>query len=239
LPLEVEPIGKGPATAASLLGMLRRPGAALIAGSHGAVAEIPAGPSEDAVLEDGRYLRLRRPGGAMSVDLAHPDLRLLEVRIQGLPTTEPSMVVLASPPTWPTGAVRRLGPDLDALEPEHRGSLIHDLGVGHGGARFCVRSATPALASLLDQVEGHPGLDVVTALGPQIAALAPTRVVLLPFGRVEITAPIPPPDLASPDGPHTHLRPEQVALGLTGPPELTLPDGLLPAAILHLPSSPT
>jgi hypothetical protein len=210
--------------------------ATLTAGSHGATAELPAGPDHEINLEGGRHLRLRQPGGAMALDLGHPGLRVFGLRAGAGPTGIYAMVVLAAvpDPEASEGVVRRLGRDVDALDAADRHDVLYDLGIGHGAARFCVRSSSADLAALLGAAAGRAGLDVVTELGPAIAALSPARVVTTAFGRVEITAPIPDPGGASPAGPHTHVMPELVALGLPGPPELLVPDGLLPAAIVHL-----
>ena len=235
LPLELEEIRRGRDVVDLLVGAFDRGGATLTAGSHGAVAALPSAPAQALVVEGGRWLRLRRPGGEMVLDLGHPELRVFGLAIPGVDDAGFPMLVLAARGDRSTsGTVQELGPDVDALSPSARTEVLYDLGIGHAAARFCVRGEPGTLGRLLDPVVGRAGLDVITELGPELVALDPARVVVLPFGRIEITTPIPAPGDVSPDGPHTHVLPEQLALGLAGPPELSLPDGLLPAAIVHL-----
>jgi hypothetical protein len=54
------------------------------------------------------------------------------------------------------GAVRRLGPDLDALRDADREAILFDVGVGKDQVRMCVRTRDSRLIAALDAMEGQP-----------------------------------------------------------------------------------
>ena len=56
------------------------------------------------------------------------------------------------------------------------------------------------------------------------------------FGRIEVFAPIPPPDGKSPNGPHTHVLPRLLAQGQTYAANVPLPQGWVPCMTLFPPN---
>jgi hypothetical protein len=103
---------------------------------------------------------------------------------------------------------------------------------------MCVRAADESLIGALDALEGlallsHAG----TVAAELIRATSPVRVMLSPVGRIEVYAPIPPPNGKSPAGPHTHLLPKLIASGRTHSANAPIPAGLQPVLMLH-PQSP-
>jgi hypothetical protein len=134
--------------------------------------------------------------------------------------------------------VRRIGPDVEALRAEDRDAVLFDLGVGVGHVTLCSRTKDVALIAALESVEGKK------LLGPEGATVrtlslqtSPNRVLLSPAGRIEVYAPIPPPDGKSPSGPHTHLLPKLIASGRTHSANAPIPEGLQPVLMMH-PRSP-
>lgn len=138
----------------------------------------------------------------------------------------------------PAAAARRsartvvtvLGPDHDALRPDHTGAVLVDLGLGTTTVDACVRTADPDLLAVLRAAQGAP-LD--GALVAALVAAGPHRVFVTAVGRVEVYAAIPPPDGRSPDGPHTHLLPHLLRPGRTHAATVPVPQGYLPCAHLY------
>lgn len=103
---------------------------------------------------------------------------------------------------------------------------------------MCSRTRDPKLIAAFESIEGK------TLLSPEGATLralslqtSPNRVLLSPAGRIEVYAPIPPPDGKSPNGPHTHLLPKLIASGRTHSANAPIPEGLQPVLMMH-PRSP-
>jgi hypothetical protein len=210
-------------------------GGAVTMGSHGALGEFPLDRGHRLDV-DRSVFSLTQDGGSVVLDAAAP-ARLLAVRpvAAGAHDAGPGPVhalILAvdAPQQRDSAGHVAVGPDPDAAS-----QTLVDLGVGHAAARFCVRADSPGVLRLLEPFRGRPGLEALEACGPELVGLSPGRVVLTPVGRMDISAPIPPPDGAAPHGPHTHVTPEYVALGLPAEPELALPDGALPAAVVYPP----
>jgi hypothetical protein len=123
----------------------------------------------------------------------------------------------------PTGActmnrrtvLTELDVDRDALQPEHRGSTLFDLGLGALQADLCVRIDDHATVA---QLRRHTGRSVFDPANPAMGLLLetnPHRVFISRIGRIEVYQPIPPPSGTSPDGPHTHVLPKLLKSGRT------------------------
>lgn len=133
-----------------------------------------------------------------------------------------------------------LGADADAIRSEDRDAMLFDLGVGLGHIRMCVRTRDAELIAALRGIEGESLFAAAAAAGrvmPLMLRVGPHRVVLSPLARVEVYAPIPPPDGTSPDGPHTHLLPKLLGSRRTHAANAPIPAGLQPVLMLH-PRSP-
>jgi len=130
--------------------------------------------------------------------------------------------------------VADLGTDAGALLQE-KNTKLYDLGLARKEGRFCVRLGEGAAQEAL---EGSTGLAFPNALpmivGPLVTQ-SPTRVVESALGRIEVQGKIPPPDTKSPDGPHTHLLPDQLETGRALPVGMDLPRAYLPGAIFYPP----
>ncbi len=126
-----------------------------------------------------------------------------------------------------------LGPDNEAIGQEHRRETLYDFGLGKA-VGFGVRTARPDLAARLNECAGMKWPALIASMDREIAHASPTRVVRSPLGRIEVFAPILLPGEASPQGPRTHFRPDQLAVGGEVPPALQIPDVYFPCAI-HYP----
>jgi predicted Fe-S protein YdhL (DUF1289 family) len=215
---------------------VRAGGGAWVLGVFGAVAEFCVGLDESCDIDDaGESFTACTSRGAIRFEISS------QVRALGITTVVESVkkevVVLAVPKVGLRRPVNHslafLGPDQEAIRPEEREDRLFDLGLGAKAAGFCVRVSAPDLARDLEDRIGQGWADLLTGLSGRIVSASPTRVVLTPIGRVEVYTPIPPPGGRSPDGPHTHFLPTQLAVGRETPPGLELPDSLAPCAIFY------
>jgi hypothetical protein len=145
-------------------------------------------------------------------------------------------VYLAVPrSTLPSPAAGRTISDTDpeALRAGDRHDLVADLAVGHAAAGFWVRTGDAELGKRLRAMEGAAWPDALAALGRDLVATSPHRIVATPLGRIEVYAPIPTDAGASPEGPHTHLLPPLLRTGRELPAGVDLPPGWAPGAAFH------
>jgi predicted Fe-S protein YdhL (DUF1289 family) len=205
-------------------------------GLHGAVAEFGIGAGEAVTLdvEPGAVTAITARG-AMRFRLP-PGIRAL-----GYGTAaNPAVVALALPTGTVTASAPSgltcLGPDTSAIEARARHETLYDLGLGRAAGQFCIRTASADLRHALDGQLGRPWRELLSAVGALLVKASPTRIVTSPIGRVEVFAPIPSPDGASPPGPHTHLLPRELAEGGDIRPGGLPLDGYLPCAI-HYPAA--
>lgn len=208
-------------------------------GTFGAIGEFVRDPSEPAErCDDGATVVTARGGIRLS---PQGDLQVVAYdTLVGDGKTWGNAVAfcLPVPAGAPRRAVRRIGEDRGALHAADRDAILYDLGVGAGHVAMGLRTRHPDLIAALDALGGK------TLLGPDgkaaselIRQRGPNRVMLSPLGRIEVFAPIPPPDGKSPTGPHTHLLPKLIASGRTHSANAPIPDDLQPALMLH-PRSP-
>jgi len=201
----------------------KAPGAVLVMGVEGAVAEFMAAPGSTVLTRQyGNVLEVRTRGARARL-VAHPALRVFQGAGHMALTLHRSRF-LPMP-----SVITALGRDGDALDAAARQATLLDLGLGRPGFRFAVRLADPAL---LELARRHLGRSLFAEAPELIAALiaaAPTRVLTTPLGRVEIDGPI---DRADHAGPHTHLLPEHLAGGRLLESGLGLPEGYPAAALL-------
>src|SRR5690606_1659447 len=104
-----------------------------------------------------------------------------------------------------THGITYVGPDPAPLHPDAVGHPLWDLGLGRSACRFQIRTTHPALTAALEATAGRPWTDLVATAGNLLVDTSPHRVVDTAAARIEVYAPIPPPDGRSPNGPHTHL----------------------------------
>ena len=161
----------------------------------------------------------------------------LAIRDETQAFTTGDTVYLAVPrSTLPAAAAAGLtitDTDPGALRPGDRHDLVADLAVGHAAAAFCVRTGDAELGKQLRAIEGAAWPEALAALGPDLVATSPHRIVTTLLGRIEVYAPIPTDAGASPEGPHTHLLPPLLRTGRELPAGVDLPPGFAPAAAFH------
>jgi hypothetical protein len=123
--------------------------------------------------------------------------------------------------------------DREALQPQHRGSTLFDLGLGVLQADLCVRIDDDDTVA---QLRRHTGRSMFDPANPAMGLLLetnPHRVFISRIGRIEVYQPIPPPLGTSPDGPHTHVLPKLLKSGRTHAATEPIPDGWIPCAHLY------
>jgi hypothetical protein len=123
--------------------------------------------------------------------------------------------------------------DRAALKPEHRESILFDLGLGALQADLCVRIADH---NMVARLRSHCGRSVFDPANPAMGLLLetnPHRVFISRIGRIEVYQPIPPPSGKSPDGPHTHVLPKLLKSGRTHAATEPIPEGWIPCAHLY------
>jgi hypothetical protein len=123
--------------------------------------------------------------------------------------------------------------DHEALKPEHRESILFDLGLGALQADLCVRIDDYEVVS---QLRRHCGRSVFDPANPAmglILATNPHRVFISRIGRIEVYQPIPPASGKSPDGPHTHVLPKLLKSGRSHAATEPIPQGWIPCAHLY------
>ncbi len=210
-----------------LIALTTAPGTVWSVGVSGASAEF-LGTADAPVVatRDRGGLVARHPGGALRIETPAGLRGFLSTRRDGaelvlalhnarVRTTSPSVLT-------------ELGVDQTPLAASAPAPLF-DLGVGAGGIRFCVRATDRALVGLLRTATGLPILQQPELLAV-LAGASPTRVLLSPVGRIEVTSRIPPRDGASPAGPHTHLLPDRIDSATDRRLGVPLPDGYVACA---------
>jgi hypothetical protein len=210
-------------------------------GTFGAIGEFVRDPEEPVQRSFGpNGLEVISPRGAMRIDPCQGLQALAYDTLSADGETWGVAVAFCLPAKDDTtrGVVHRLGADREALRAQEQNGILFDLGIGMGHVRMCVRAVDLALIQALDAIEGRPLLSMEGQIaGELIRETSPVRVMLSPIGRIEVYAPIPPPNGKSPNGPHTHLLPKLIASGRTHSANAPIPGGLQPVLMLH-PQSP-
>ncbi|MEM7256436.1 MAG: DUF1289 domain-containing protein [Pseudomonadota bacterium] len=207
-----------------------------VMGVVGAVAEFsPALNEPVTVASTDSTITAHTLGGSMHMVI---DERIRVLEFQRSPANAgPPRIALVVPveahhERFEAGFTQDLGKDTEALIPEVA-SRLFDLGLGRKAARFCVRVAPGAAHTALKQVIGQPFAQSLAKAGAELIVECPTRIVESPIGRIEVAGSIPSPDQTSPDGPHTHLLPEHLALERNSPVDIDVPEAYLPAALFY------
>jgi predicted Fe-S protein YdhL (DUF1289 family) len=205
--------------------LVRRSGTWVV-GCHGATAEFMFGAEEAAEVSGAGNLQAVTARGALRF-APLPNLRALQWRDpRAADGTRAIFLVIPRPRniSTPSLLLTDCGPDAAAIRPQHRGETLFDLGLGRENMRFGLRSADPALNALLRESIGLPFDALLRRCGKALLDKSPTRVVESALGRIEVMTPIPAPGGKSPDGPHTHLLPGQLALRRATPAGVDLPE---------------
>jgi predicted Fe-S protein YdhL (DUF1289 family) len=206
-----------------------------VTGAPGAAAEFPCtGEREIAVAASDDTVVARAPDASFR-------LRLTD-KVRAFAFAGDGPIVLGLPKaraTLPSSSVvAALGSDADAIDVSHRGDRLFDFGVGRKASRFCVRTGDDALATTLAANTGRHWSEVMPAIGKEILSVSPNRVVETAAARIEVFAPIPPPDGEPPAGAHTHFLPAFLQSGEEISAGLALPDFAAPVAIFYPADTP-
>ena len=111
--------------------------------------------------------------------------------------------------------------------PCEAGERAFDLGLGAANARFIVAVRDTALAERLAARAGRSAVELLQEIGRDLAAAAPTRIVMSNGVSIRIAGPVPAPHGKTPEGPHTHLTPDDFGN------DRMLADGLPLTASMH------
>ena len=204
-------------------------------GTFGAIAEFhrdgdePASLAEYTAVTPRGGIRLRLPGSVRAVAWERPTAG--ETWTQGialcLSAAEGAMAGRTE--------ITELGADGAALRTEDRDAVLFDLGIGAPHCDACVRAGDPAMLRAFRAATGKQLMQ--SGLLEELAAMSPTRVFISRLGRLEVRTPIPKPDGATPDGPHTHVLPDLLRHRRTHAATVPLPPGMVPGAEMFPPGA--
>lgn len=176
-------------------------------------------------LADGHVVEARTSTGAMRL-VVDSTTRAFAFGRSDSPEQPASRVLVRTSGGLPvTEGLTEVGRDGGAVLDDVAHETLFDLGLGRAAAHFMIRTGDDELTHLLRDHLGTPLSDISTEVFAAIVEASPTRVVRTALGRIEVTAPIPPPGGESPRGSHTHLRPTDLELGLDLPHEIEVPAG--------------
>ncbi|MEM8745809.1 MAG: hypothetical protein AAGF91_03835 [Actinomycetota bacterium] len=200
-------------------------------GVVGALAEFDTGEGVDAALRpaapggDGKVVEAQTSTGAMRLVFDATTRAFAFGQVNDPDKLASRLLVRTSAGLPLTDGLTEVGRDGGALFDHEAEQTLFDLGLGRRAAHFMIRTGDDDLIDLLRQHDGTPVAEIDTDVFAAIVESSPTRVVRTAIGRIEVTAPIPPPDGESPAGSHTHLRPADLVLGLDLPHEMEVPAG--------------
>ena len=211
-------------------------------GAHGAVAEFDTSQHPVTVNvvgeDDVAVVLARTEGGAMRIPVDQATRAFTYTETDD-PAGVRDLTLLVRTEVargrFDDGGIRVLGPDDAALVPTESGATLVDLGLGRRDMRLAVRTSDAALLRLVARHEGTPLAEIATEVFDALVSASPTRVLDAALGRIEVSAPIPPPDGQSPLGCHTHVRPDDIGQGPDRPAGLEVPIGW-PTGPLHRPA---
>jgi hypothetical protein len=203
-------------------------------GVVGAVGEFATAPGERIYFQyEGEKILAHTKNGAMQMRI-NDDVRALTF---GLPDPSTSSLILlgvkqksGSIPT--ANVITDLGEDTNPLLSSEE-KRLYDLGLGRKETRFCVRVASGSANEALKDTIGLTFKDGLPLIAGALMQESPTRVIDTAIGRIEVQGKIPPPDASSPNGPHTHLLPNELETGRSLPIGMEIPITYLPGAIFY------
>ncbi len=215
---------------------LKPGGGTWVSGVYGAIGEFCIGDEDDIAFDvDGLRMAAKTRDGAISFHLTDY-ICAFSMGATNAPSDH-DVIVLAVPREKAGFAASNgltcLAEDTAAIRPESRSETLYDFGLGSEAAGFGIRTADPALIAGLNRCAGETHPRFFAAIGKDILAASPSRVIRNAIGRIEIFARIPLPGELSPTGPHTHFLPEHLAQGRDLPPNIELPDAYIPCFIYY------
>ncbi len=210
-------------------------------GTFGALAEFSRDaeePADIARTDDGGRVATAR--GALRVGLKN-GVRVVACEAPGGHGTTRSVAFCL-----PEGAgcvhrravLTEVGPDGDAIRPQHRASILFDIGLGVPDVDFCLRTDDAALIAEIRRSAGEPILEPGNRVLAAIKEASPHRVCISALGRIEVYQHIPPAGrhVRTPEGPHTHLLLRLLKAGHA--PDTPIPPGFVACLTLYPVSPP-
>ncbi len=242
----MEADGRGPEVALSVIHQhLLIPDSGWSIGTFGALAEFSRGaeePADIARTDDGGRVATAR--GALRVGLKN-GVRVVACEAPGGHGHGPTRSVAFCLPEG-AGCVHRravlteVGPDEDAIRPQHRESILFDIGLGVPHVDFCLRTDDAALIAEIRRSAGEPILEPGNRVLAAITEATPHRVCISALGRIEVYQHIPSPrhHLRTPEGPHTHLLLRLLKAGRGHAADTPIPPGFVACLTLYPVSPP-
>ena len=217
-------------------------------GSYGAVAEFFQEPDESIGAGDSDDLTCITPRGGIRVE-PREDIGICTYTKSSSDNNNTQQHIALCLPAGTSrmfGAevLTERGPDTAALKEGDRDAVLFDLGVSSVGSGcfqldFCVRTSDLDLVEFLREHCGSSIFEHGSPVFPRLLESQPQRVVITRLGRIEVCQAIggEHTDDKTPEGPHTHLLPELLALNLTHSADVPIKEGWVPCAFLY-PKSP-
>lgn len=211
-------------------------------GTYGAIAEFIRDPNERELISNSQPMTLATPRGAIR-------LRPRESLIVAYET-------LSSPPHgWTHGlalclparqgqrnvrsTLTEIGPDNEAVMEADREGILFDIGVGAPHINAFVRTRDSSLLKMLRRECGRTIISDKSLVVDLIKEANPHRVFLSKLGRLEVFQSIGTSVAGVPEGPHTHVLQDLLALGVTHSPSIPIPKGWEPCLWLFPPHPTT
>jgi hypothetical protein len=212
--------------------------------SFGAIAEFSRSRDEARAVERGvGGGRIVTAKGALAVDLPDDAEAVAYEGLSGRADAWTQAVVVTVPAgsgeSSACGTLTEIGPDDCALRAEDRGAVLFDMGLGTPNIDVCVRTADP---TLIDVLRRETGTNVLTPDSAAMAAIklaSPVRVFRSAAGRIEVYQRIGSTrrNIATPEGPHTHVLPGLLSRRRTHAATVPVPEGRVPVLTVY-PASP-
>lgn len=215
---------------------IANPDSSWMCGRFGAIAEFHRDHDEDVAISSSPAIAAATDRGAVRIDVS-PELRPVAYETVSKSMTWGQGVALCLPTAMARmggrTTITELGPDEDAVRERDRDAILFDLGLGGHLVETCVRTEDPETIALLRSIEGKPLFTEGHAFLHRLPALSPHRVFRCRLGRVEVYQPVPPADGKSPEGPHTHVRANLLALRRHHAATVPVPDGYFAGMTLY------
>jgi len=237
----METVGHGPEGAVSVVHThLLTPDSGWSIGTFGALAEFSRDadePAEIARTDAGGGVTTAR--GALRIGLTN-GVRVIAWESAGGHGDGPTRSVAFCLPDDQGSRNRRaalteIGPDRDAIRPEHREFTLFDIGLGVPHLDFCLRTNDAALIAEIRRSAGERILEPGNRVMAAIKEASPHRVCISALGRIEVYQYIPSArhHARTPEGPHTHLLPGLLKAGPGDAADTAIPPGFVACLTLY------
>ncbi len=132
-------------------------------------------------------------------------------------------------------ALTEIGPDRDAIRPQHREFILFDIGLGVPHVDFCLRTDDKALIAEIRRSAGERILEPGNRVMEAIKEASPHRVCISALGRIEVYQHIPSAGrhVRTPEGPHTHLLLGLLKAGRGDAADTAIPPGFVACLTLY------